>query len=652
MQTPPPPTAQGLFAKTPFPHLLVYALEQRLSGSFELHVGSDRAATLLVVEGFPAKVCTEERVHTLGDVMLELGLATSEQVAAARARVDQAPALLGQALLEAGVAPAALEGGLHAQMDRKIEHLFALPPETAFAYYDGFDALAAYGGPPLPHDPFAVLWRGVRQSPSWEHVDATLRRVGGLAVRIAPRAELDRFQFARAEAAAIELLQQRAMRVVDVAASKVVGPSLAQLLVYCLVITKQVDLVEPGSARPPALKVPLAGPPSQQVARVQLQARPVQRVPMVVEELTQPTPGDPRFSSPMPGAAVAPVDVAVGPHAPPPAFSESEGAPPAAGSSADIGAMIHATIQSSMPPPAPSSVPALEPPEPIAPATAPPVTSPSGQMPAVPAPLTLEQNALKAKILERAAAISAQDYFQMLGLDREASIETVQKTFLQLAKVWHPDRLPAALFDVKDAATKIFAHLTEAHATLTDPQRRQGYMTLLKDGGATPDDQAKIQAVLEAATEFQKAEFLLKRNDVDKAYELVSRARSLDPEQADYLALLTWLEAQRPEWLGREKTLEKIAVLDRCVKMNPHCHRALFWRGMLYKRIDEPRKAVADFRRVSDLDPRNLDAQREVRLYNMRGGTKPPPALAPQSTRPSKPPQPEKLGLFGKLFKK
>jgi tetratricopeptide (TPR) repeat protein len=179
-------------------------------------------------------------------------------------------------------------------------------------------------------------------------------------------------------------------------------------------------------------------------------------------------------------------------------------------------------------------------------------------------------------------------------------------------------------------------------------------MTLLKEGGATPDDQAKIQAVLEAATEFTKAEFMLKRNDVDKAYELVSKARRLDPEQADYLAMMTWLEAQRPEWLGREKTLEKIAVLDRCIKMNPNCHRAFFWRGMLYKRIDEPRKAVHDFRKVAELDPRNLDAQREVRLYAMRGGTKPPPAAGPTpSVRPSKPAQNEGLGgLFGKLFKK
>ena len=217
--------------------------------------------------------------------------------------------------------------------------------------------------------------------------------------------------------------------------------------------------------------------------------------------------------------------------------------------------------------------------------------------------LTAEQSALKQKILERAAQISAQDYFQMLGLERDATPEMVQKAFFGLAKVWHPDRLPPALIDVKDACSKVFTHLTEAQATLCDAERRAEYMTLLKDGGATPDDQAKIHAILEAATEFQKAEIFLKRNDIAQAHELAKKALALDPEQADYLAMVTWLDSQKPEWIGREKTLEKVAILDRCIKMNANSERAYFWRGMLYKRIDETSKAIKDFKKAVGAQP-------------------------------------------------
>jgi tetratricopeptide (TPR) repeat protein len=776
MQNPPTlPTAQGSFAKTPFPHLLVYALERALTGTFELHVGAQSVATMLFVQGVPAKLRTTEGVHFLGDVMAELGIISPEALRASQDRMAESPRLQGQILLEIGaIDEARLEAGVRAQLDRKLEHLFGLPADTVFSYYDGIDALQRYGGPPTPIDPFPALWRGVRQAPAWEHVDATLRRVGSSAVRIGPNAHLDRFQFTRVEGGALDLLRQRPMRVVDLANSKVIGPSVAQLLVYVLVITKQVDLVETPSMRAPAQAAqaapqaaPLnaAVPPSpgstgrfnvgtgapgapgapgglasgQAFARVQLQAKPIQRAPLIVEEgpvarsasdgrIASPLPqaiplptnaGDP--SSPyapsatsaaqayhgmnpaIPGAPPAPVILGmppVGPDAYPQGQGEmnvsiSDG-PGGGGLGLDIGAMISTTIQSSMPPPLQSPDPAAGPgqgyapppppsssplltsssmmsssasaPQPSAPPPGPPPSSPSVSAPPPPASepqvpaqnLTSEQSSLKQKILERALQISSQDYFQMLGLARDATPEMVQKAFFGLAKVWHPDRLPPALVDVKDACSKVFTHLTEAQATLTDAERRTEYMTLLKDGGATPDDQAKIQAILEAATEFQKAEIFMKRNDTAQAHEMARKAYALDPEQSEYLAMVTWLDAQKPEWVGREKTLEKVAVLDKCIKLNANSERAYFWRGMLYKRIDETSKAMKDFKKAAELNPRNLDAMREVRLHNIRGGqSKPPPGNSSSSSSGStssrssqKPPAETLGGLFGKLFKK
>jgi tetratricopeptide (TPR) repeat protein len=324
----------------------------------------------------------------------------------------------------------------------------------------------------------------------------------------------------------------------------------------------------------------------------------------------------------------------------------------------DIGSLISNAIHSSAPPgvPAPNPAPAIPPPPNVETATTPPAEAASSLIPPGPGvPLTAEQSILKTKILERAEQITSQDYFQMLGVDRDASTEQLQKAFFALAKVWHPDRLPPALVDVKEACSKVFTHLTEAHATLTDAVRRHDYMILLRDGGATPEDQAKIQAILEAATEFQKAEILLKRSMSDpQAYEIVRRCVMLDDEQADYLATLAWLDAQKPEWLSREKTLEKCLVLERCIQKNSHCERAYFYRGLLYKRAGEASRALKDFKKAAELNPRNLDAMREVRLHNMRGGASRPPS---PSTNPkggtSKPPEPESLGGFlGKLFKK
>ena len=695
MQAPPTaPTAQGSFAKTPFPHLLVYALERALTGTFELHFGATSLATIVVVQGVPAKIRLTEPVHFLGDIMAELGMVDPNAVRAAHEKMSvEGPRLMGQVLKELGATDdARIEAGVRAQLDRKVEHLFGLNSDTVFSYYDNFDALSGYGGPPTPIDPFPALWRGVRQAPAWEHVDATLRRVGTSSVRVAPNANLDRFHFTRVEVGALELLRQRPMRIVDLANSKVIGPSAAQLLIYTLIITKQVDLVEAPSMRPqqgpanvaapraPGSAPGMAPPSGQAFARVQLQAKPLMRAPLIVEEgPVARSASDGRIASPLPQPIPLPdaayqLNPAI-PMAPPaPVITGMPEEAGGGGLGLDIASMITTTIQSSMPgpmltpdqgcAPVPAPSPSSSPMMPSSPPSAPsvPPSSPSMNAPEPPpssphaVALTAEQANLKQKILERAAAISGQDYFQMLGLARDATPEIVQKTFFGLAKVWHPDRLPSALLDVKDACSKVFTHLTEAQATLCDAERRAEYMMLLKDGGATPDDQAKIHAILEAATEFQKAEILLKRNDIAQAHELARKALALDPEQADYLAMVTWLDSQKPEWSGREKTLEKVAVLDNCIRLNANSERAYFWRGMLYKRIDETSKAIKDFKKASELNPRNLDALREVRLHNMRGGqSKPPPGGGGGGGgRPSgKPPQPETLGgLFGKLFKK
>jgi hypothetical protein len=50
-----------------------------------------------------------------------------------------------------------------------------------------------------------------------------------------------------------------------------------------------------------------------------------------------------------------------------------------------------------------------------------------------------------------------------------------------------------------------------------------------------------------------------------------------------------------------------------------------------------------------ELNPRNVDAQREVRLYNMRGGEPQKPAGGASGAKSGKE---EGGGIFGKLFKK
>jgi len=266
------------------------------------------------------------------------------------------------------------------------------------------------------------------------------------------------------------------------------------------------------------------------------------------------------------------------------------------------------------------------------------------------------------EIIDRAGNIDRADYFMMLELARDATHDDVQSSFLTLAKKWHPDRLPSELAPLRDACSLVFGRLSEAHATLIDGEKRAEYMRLLADGSGSPEIQETVAKVVEAAANFQKAEVCLRRNDLAHAEVLCRKAHEADPTQSDYLAMLAWLHAQKPDSQSPGKTAECIQMLDRAISINARCERAYFWRGLLQKRLGKADSAFRDFRRAAELNPRNIDAAREVRLHRMRGGrssSQPPPpepstGPAPQRSSAAAPPKPGegKGGLLGRFFKK
>lgn len=261
------------------------------------------------------------------------------------------------------------------------------------------------------------------------------------------------------------------------------------------------------------------------------------------------------------------------------------------------------------------------------------------------------------EILERAQSIDRADYFSMLDVARDATREEVESAFVALAKKWHPDRLPPDLAGAREACARVFSRMSEARATLVDDDARAKYMRLLQEGSGSPETQDAVQKVVDAATNFQKAEVCFKRNDLAQAETFCRKALELDPTQPDYHALLAWLVATKPESQSPEATHACIKMLDKAISLSNRCEKAYFWRGMLYKRTGRTDLALKDFKRVADMNPRNIDAVREVRLHTMRssgrGSTPPPPPAGRQSQESSRATDEKKTsGILGKLFKK
>jgi curved DNA-binding protein CbpA len=254
-------------------------------------------------------------------------------------------------------------------------------------------------------------------------------------------------------------------------------------------------------------------------------------------------------------------------------------------------------------------------------------------------------DARRAALRERAATLIASDHFALLGVDKNATAQDVQRAFIAAAKEWHPDRVPQNLTDLKPLFTQVFSKLEEARVTLSDPAKRVGYLSGTTAGGGAPSS-SRLPAgeMPEAQFEYRKAETFLKRNDLDQAEAHLKRAVGLAPTKAEYRAALIGVEASRPN-VTVERLRALVAELDALVAKDAACERAFFWRGTLRKRLGQIPQAMDDFSRAVALDEKNVEAAREVRLYRMRN---------PGSGKGSSKDDDEGgvCGFFKKLFKR
>jgi curved DNA-binding protein CbpA len=220
----------------------------------------------------------------------------------------------------------------------------------------------------------------------------------------------------------------------------------------------------------------------------------------------------------------------------------------------------------------------------------------------------------------------------------ETATAQIRTAFLGRAKQWHPDKLDPELRASRDLVTKVFSRMTEAHQVLTNAEQRAEYDRMLAEPGDSPEEHAEVQKVLRAAATFQKAEVLVKRSEWTGALEAAKSAHEEDPEQAEYDALYAWLLARQLDANDTHGFAGPLQRLMRAVKAQPNNMRVRLYRARVFRAMGKVNEAMRDYRSVTDTEPNNVEAQRELRLHRMRTGPNPDEETSG--------------GLFGKLFKK
>jgi tetratricopeptide (TPR) repeat protein len=220
-----------------------------------------------------------------------------------------------------------------------------------------------------------------------------------------------------------------------------------------------------------------------------------------------------------------------------------------------------------------------------------------------------------------------------------------------MAKDWHPDRLAPELQTLREHVQVIFSYMSEANAQLGDEQSRVKYVQTVREGGGTPATERMMQMILETAMEYERVLVMARRHEYDHALELMTRILGVVNDDPEYHAMYAWLLLQK--FPGTDAPLQKMMdSVDKALAIHARHERANLLKAQILRRMGRQEEALQFFRIVAEINPRNVDAVREVRVATMRSqkGGAGPAAKGKGGKGGGK--EESGGGLLGKLFKK
>jgi uncharacterized protein HemY len=133
-------------------------------------------------------------------------------------------------------------------------------------------------------------------------------------------------------------------------------------------------------------------------------------------------------------------------------------------------------------------------------------------------------------------------------------------------------------------------------------------------GGGTPAAQKRVNAVLDTVQEAHRAEIALKRKDYVEAERMLRRVLETNPDDIAVNAMLCQCLLETNPAPHLDDIITRLAKILRTTDSND---QAQYLMGMVCK-VKSDKRSLGFFRKALEINPNHIDAQREVRIADMR----------------------------------
>ncbi len=229
----------------------------------------------------------------------------------------------------------------------------------------------------------------------------------------------------------------------------------------------------------------------------------------------------------------------------------------------------------------------------------------------------IDESILLARLKKIWADMQNQDLFANLGLGRNARPNDIKKSYYELAKIFHPDKIPHdSSVELKELSKKVFGQMVLAHETLTNDQKRAQYNKQLELGQA--------EKILHAESLMDEGKTLLKSGQATKAKEKFESAVALNRPSSELLIHLAWAKilSMDSEGASSESLAQAEATLNKIPPEDRHNYIYYFVKGLFLKAIGDTDAAKKNIQHALSLNSKFVEAERLLRAIDLKKPTR------------------------------